>query len=282
MLIFFTLACVLNRTHQSVHMAMLNDVQTMAEDVDNLERQFDSMSVRISDIEELTRSRGQSEILSMDSTEQLRMELANLRNDIEQLQFSFQKTESLAESTSVDSVYRLTWLESRAEQLESELGVSPPSPPTSPVLEEDESTNTSEVEPVEVVESPPQPEPDLTPDELMSKAEEHLKAGRAKAAESLLKKFIEKHSDHKRYAEGLYRYAEAAFNNGDFKQAASRYQKVIDYNKQGPWAPWAMLFQGDCFRESGRPKNAKVFYEAVIEDYPNSKAAKDAKARLKE
>lgn len=284
MLIFFSLACVLNRTHQSVYSAMQQDVQALASDIDQLEREFDTMSTRLSDIEELTRSRGQSEILTMDSTDQIRMELANLRNDLELLKFDYQKTESLAEGTSTDSNYRLTWLESRAQQLESELGLSPTTPPTSEQasgVEGDASIKSPEDKKPEDKE-PTESLADLTPEELMDKAETHLKAGRARAAEAILQQFIDKHNDHNRYAEALYRYAEAAFHSGDYIKAAKRYQAVIEHNKKGPWASYAMLFQGDCFRESGKEKHAKVFYNAVIEDYPNSKAAKEAKSRLKD
>lgn len=281
MLIFFSLACVLNRTHQTVYSAMQQDVGELSSSIDQLEREFDSMSSRLGDIEELTRARGQSEILNMDSTDDIRMELANLRNDLDLLKFDHQKTQSLAEGTSTDSNYRLTWLESRTQQLESELGLNPTTPPTSEQSTSDESASPSvtpestEANPTEVVAA-------LSPDELMTKAEEHLKAGRSRAAEAFLQQFIDTNKDHKRYAEALYRFAEAAFHNGDYIKAAKRYQAVIEHNKKGPWAPYAMLFQGDCFKESGKAKHAKVFYESVVKDYPNSKAAKEAKDRLKE
>ena len=274
---------------------MQQDVQSLATDIDQIERELDSMASRLQNVEELTQSKGQSEILSMDSTEQLRMEIANLRNDLDLLSHDFQQTASLAEGTATDATYRLTWLESRAQQLESELGVQPPAPPTSEqVVATDNSTDnaTDNANSLANTETAPSEEPSaeqaehgldkLTSDELMAKAEEHLKEGRARAAEVFLLHFIDNHKEDKRYAEALYRYAEAAFHSGDYKQAARRFQTVIEYNKKGPWASWAMLFQGDCFKESGSARHAKVFYDSVIKDYPNSKAAKEAKDRLKE
>ena len=129
MLIFMTLACVLNRTHQSVYSAMQQDVQDLSAGIDQIEHELDSMASRLQNLEELTQSKGQSEILSMDSTEQLRMEIANLRNDLDLLSHDFRQTATLAEGTATDSTFRLTWLESRAQQLESELGLQPPTPP---------------------------------------------------------------------------------------------------------------------------------------------------------
>ncbi|MGC6507245.1 MAG: tetratricopeptide repeat protein [Myxococcota bacterium] len=293
MLIIMTLACVLNRTHQSVYSAMQQDVQNLVTDIDQIERELDSMASRLQNLEELTQSKGQSEILSMDSTEQLRMEMANLRNDLDILSHDFRKTASLVEGTATDSTYRLTWLESRAQQLENELGLQPPTPPTSEQASSTEQ-NVTDGSPEQTVSEETTNEsqkpakndgPDkekMSPDELMTKAEALLKAGKSRAAEVFLQHFIDNHKDHKRYAEALYRYAEAAFHSGDYKKAARRFQTVIEYNKKGPWASWAMLFQGDCFKESGSARHAKVFYESVIKDYPNSKAAKEAKVRLKE
>ena len=94
---------------------MQQDVQTLAADIDQIERELDSMASRLQNVEELTQSKGQSEILSMDSTEQLRMEIANLRNDLDLLSHDFQQTANLAEGTATDATYRLTWLESRAQ-----------------------------------------------------------------------------------------------------------------------------------------------------------------------
>ena len=77
-----------------------------------------------------------------------------------------------------------------------------------------------------------------------------------------------------------YRLAEAAFNQGKFKEAARRFQNVIDKNPQSQWAAWAMLRQGECFDEMGQSDNAKIFYQDVITEYPNSKAAEEAKDKL--
>ena len=214
------------------------------------------------------------------------------------LSHDFRQTATLAEGTATDSTFRLTWLESRAQQLESELGLQPPTPPTSEqsasvqsVSVEQAATGASQDPAVSENPSTETPKPtenagpskeDMNPDELMTKAEALLKEGKSRAAEVFLQHFIDEHKGHKRYAEALYRYAEAAFHSGDYKKAARRFQTVIEYNKKGPWASWAMLFQGDCFKESGSARHAKVFYESVIKDYPNSKAAKEAKDRLKE
>ena len=40
---------------------------------------------------------------------------------------------------------------------------------------------------------------------------------------------------------------------------------------------WWFEMSGECFEEMGQPDNAKIFYQDVINEYPKSKAAKEAK-----
>jgi TolA-binding protein len=42
-----------------------------------------------------------------------------------------------------------------------------------------------------------------------------------------------------------------------------------------------MLRQGECFDAQGQKENARLFYEDVVRLYPKTKAADDAKKKLK-
>ena len=68
--------------------------------------------------------------------------------------------------------------------------------------------------------------------------------------------------------------------SGDQQQAVLYFQEVIDQFKGSPFAPWAMLRQGECFAEQGQTDDAKVFFGEVIRIYPKSRAAKAARKTL--
>tara|TARA_B110000037_G_C16972219_1_gene445531 strand:- start:5 stop:892 length:888 start_codon:yes stop_codon:yes gene_type:complete len=265
------------------------EVETILLRVDEIER-------RIAQIEEVTRAKGQQEIMKMEGVEQVRMELANLRGDIETLQFHYLEVEQQVSSQQGDSSFRLNWLEERADALEEMLGLKTPAPsmpPESvqpneslnpneqPILEEDKQTNNDleKEKPQEdtLVEEPaPKSE-----DELLKLAEKHLLKGREEAAEAVLKRIMKENPKTKKKSEILYRLAESAFNKSDYREAARRFQAVLDENSKSQWASWALLRQGECFDEMGQKDNAKLFYQDVVSEYPKSKAAKEAKEKLK-
>lgn len=286
--------CVLDRTGQSATAGIQRELAVHNARIQNVEAGFDSLDARVAQLEELTRNRGQEEILRMETLEQVRQEVARLRGDLEVLQHESDQLSLDAFARSEDATFRLVWLETRAAQLEKAMGIQPPPPPSTEELAaargEDEETpaeggdtaasdggeGTGEGEEV------PDEGADLTdPDALISLAEEHLAAGRDKAAIAVLNRFLEQHPDHGRAAEALYRRAEAYFNGGAHQSAVIRFQEVIDRHKDSAWASWAMLRQGECFDAQGQPDNARLFYEDVVRMWPKSKAAKEAAAKLK-
>jgi len=97
----------------------------------------------------------------------------------------------------------------------------------------------------------------------------------------VLNRILKEHPKTKKKSEILYRLAEASFNKGEFREAARRFQAVLDESSKSQWASWALLRQGECFEEMDQSDNAKLFYQDVISEYPKSKAAKEAKEKLK-
>lgn len=289
---------------------------TIAEHSKDIERMYlkiDEVERRITQIEEVTRARSQDDIMNMTNMEQARMEMANLRGEMENLQYTIQRLQTTSASQSDDVQFRLQWLEDRADGLETTLGVPMPPPPTSsttsnvnnaseqstvtttiplekqtvpenpkqenptPSLEQvkQENTNTAPIETSPVV--PPQ---EKTEKELFTLVEEHLVEGRAIAAEVMTKQIIEKYPTSKRIPEAYYRLAEASFNQEKYQEAAVRFQDVVTNYPTSSFAPWALLRQGECFDALKMPDQAKTFYQSVVEEYPKSKAAKEAKTKL--
>ena len=308
MLLILALGCILDRTGQSVTSAMRTELLEHGDQIEKLDRLLQQYEQRISQVEEVTRARGEAELMNLDSMDQVRMELANFRNDLEVLRHSSVKSTNHLGSAATDADFRISWLEARAESLEKQLGSVPPPPPeypTSPVeeplVEENKTISVSQdevkdkmadetEEETKVQKSSSTNSPEETSEavdkttvtgiELIKLAEKHLKQGREVAAEAVLKRYLAEFDKDKNRARALFLYAEVSFNKKEYTQAVSRFQKVLDDYNKSQWAAWALLRQGECYDALGQPENAKVFYKDVLLEYPKSAAAKDAKKKL--
>ncbi|NOY25646.1 MAG: tetratricopeptide repeat protein [Oligoflexia bacterium] len=288
-LLITTSGCVLDRTGQSASETWHREALLQRTRTDNLENQFTEIEARVDQLEELTRARGQDEIMRMETLDQVRTEVANIRGDVEVLNHDIGRKVIQGAAQAEDAAYRLQWLEDRTAQLESSLGLEPTPPPVIVADEADADTgDTADSADGGTQDTSPgdQDRPLTTatavtdPDEMLALAKEHLAAGRNQAAEAVLNRLVKLHPDDANLAEVRYRLAEASFNAGEYQAAVLRFQEVIDRYKKSAWAPWAMLRQGECFDKQGQPDNAKLFYEDVVRLWPKSKAAKDARGRL--
>ena len=286
-------ACVLDRTGQSSTEAYRRELATQGAQVSALNEAADKSDARLGQLEELTRARGQDEILKMETMEQVRAEVARLRGEVEVLSHDYQQTSKTSGAQGADIQFRLDWLENRAEVLEKSLGLKTPPPPNAAASALGVGTSTTGATPAAtgtpnaagnadpVVATPVATEEVASdPESLMKLAADHLAGGRPEAAEAVLNRFLKEYPNNERVPEARYRLAEAKFNAKNYPAAVIAFQKVIDDYKDSPWAPWAMLRQGECFEAQGQAKNAKLFYEDTMRLYPKSKAAKEAKTKL--
>lgn len=275
------LGCVLDRTGQSATAEYDRELSAQQSRVRDLESLGEDVGRRVAQLEEVTRARGQEDILKMETVEDLRGEVAKMRGEVETLDHDYRtfETASLGAQTDVDG--RLLYLEVRVAALEKSLGLKPPPRPGSEALvatppEAPVGTGTGSGTP-EVPTTPDGPE--LTPEESFGLVTQHLEAGNAEAARAVARRFIETHPKDDRVPEALYRIAESYQNAGDYKAAAAAFQAVLDDAPTSTWAPWSLLRQGECFEGLGRAKDATVFYCDVVRKYPKSKAAKEAKSK---
>jgi tol-pal system protein YbgF len=286
-----TTGCVLDRTGQSATEVYRREVALQSARVANIEKQFDGVDSRVAQIEELNRTRGQDEILKLETLEEVRAEVARMRGEVEVLAHDFGQSSGEALTLHEDAAYRLLWLEERADALEKSMGLATPPPPArESVVSPDEGgvagTSTEDPAPGPATRDGARKQGTndagvTDPDAMLTLAEEHLAAGRESAAEAVLNRFLEAHPKHERAAEAKYRRAEAAFNSKNYPASVLRFQEVIDGHKKSIWAPWAMLRQGEAFDEQGQKPNAQLFYEEVVRAWPRSKAAAEAKGKLK-
>ena len=268
-------ACVLDRTGQSSTEAYRRELATQGAQVSALNEAADKSDARLGQLEELTRARGQDEILKMETMEQVRAEVARLRGEVEVLSHDYQQTSKTSGASAADIQFRLDWLENAAA---SALGVGTSTTGATPAAT---GTPNAAGNADPVVATPVATEEVASdPESLMKLAADHLAGGRPEAAEAVLNRFLKEYPNNERVPEARYRLAEAKFNAKNYPAAVIAFQKVIDDYKDSPWAPWAMLRQGECFEAQGQAKNAKLFYEDTMRLYPKSKAAKEAKTKL--
>lgn len=286
--------CIVDRTGQSTTTVWRKELDAHAAHLAQIDKTLDAADARVSQLEELTRARGQDDILKMENLDQIRQEVANMRGELEVLSHQAGAEAKVKETQAADVAFRVAWLETRAESLERTLGVKAPPPPNlgaagtagaagavvNPAAGGGSGTPTVDPNAMQTTVVAVPTEEVTDPDELLKLAGEHLVAGRPQAAEAVLTRFIKEYPKHARIAEAKYRFAEARFNAKDYGAAVLRFQDVIDNYNSSKWAPYAMLRQGECFEAQGQKANAKVFYEDVVRLWPKSDAAKEAKAKL--
>ncbi len=78
-----------------------------------------------------------------------------------------------------------------------------------------------------------------------------------------------------------YILATESYSKGNYEDAILEYQKFIDTSPKDSRLPNAYLGQGLSLMNLGRKEEAKYFFNTLIDKYPNSKAAKTAREKLK-
>jgi tol-pal system protein YbgF len=277
-------ACVLDRTGQSASASYARELASQQVRVRELESSGEGVGRRVAQLEEVTRARGQEDILKMETVDDLRGEVAKMRGEFEVIDHDYRTFEMAALGTQSDVDSRLLYLEQRMGAVERSLGIRPPpradaeqvaaavtKPPSA-----DSTTGTGSAPEPNGGEAPAPP---LTTEEFFGLITENLEGGNAAAARAVAKRFLAEHPKDDRAGEAYYRIAESFQNEGDYKLAAGAFQDVLDKAPTSTWAPWSLLRQGECFEGLGRAGDAKIFYCDVMKKYPKSKAAKDAKSK---
>ncbi len=87
--------------------------------------------------------------------------------------------------------------------------------------------------------------------------------------------------NHYKPATSSYYLGEIAYNEGRYKDAIAYYKKSASLYDKSSFMPTLLLHTAISFQRIGNKKDAKKFYESVIELYPKSRAAAIAKKMLK-
>ncbi len=76
--------------------------------------------------------------------------------------------------------------------------------------------------------------------------------------------------------------AESYFKIGKMREAALKYNEFLEGKPSAKLVPTVKMRIGDCFRHLGDVATAKVYYEELIKEFPDSDEAAKAKERLAE
>lgn len=278
MILLVLSACVLDRTGQSASAAYERELALASARADTLESSAGEVERRVAQLEEVMRYRGQQEAVRLENLEQVTDEVRRIRGKIETLEYEAGVAAQQQAVVDDDTAFRLAYLELRVASLEKQLGLEAPPPPI-------EGAATETLDDGEVVladaEDPAEIELPETPAELLATAEEHLVAGRPKVARVMLEKYLAEYPGDEKVIEARYRHAETYFNDADYPRAILLFEEVVTGDPKSPWAPWAMVRQGECFSKMGQDAEATLFWQDVVARYPKTQAAKEAKELLK-
>ncbi len=281
--------CVWDRTGQSATEAWRREMAIQSTRTQTLQAAVEDALVRVEQLEEVTRARGQDEILRMETMDQLRNEVARLRGDLEVLQHESGLSTENTGKFREDAECRLAWREARAQARGESLGLEMPEPPVLADADdtgldpEDEGEGEADGEgdgegDGEADGEAEEPSGPMSIEDKLALAEEHMQGGRYLPARAIYQKLVEDPDAEDQLHELRYMLAETWFRDGRFQSAILAYQEVVDHHGDSDRAPWAMLRQGECFEALGQRDNAALFYDDVMRLFPRSKAAKEAKA----
>lgn len=77
--------------------------------------------------------------------------------------------------------------------------------------------------------------------------------------------------------QSLYRTGYAAYESGDYATAITDLKKCYELdNSQGD----ALYFLARSYQKSGDTENAKIYYQKVVDEFPNTRKATDAQGAL--
>ena len=91
-----------------------------------------------------------------------------------------------------------------------------------------------------------------------------------------------KDGDAEGRSQARYLLAESYFKLGDMRIAALKYNEFLESKPPKSFVPLVKMRLGDCFRNLGDAGTAKIYYEELILEFPNSTEASKAKERLAE
>lgn len=116
--------------------------------------------------------------------------------------------------------------------------------------------------------------------ELFKQGVSLFKAKKFSESHRTFTEYINQHPRSIRMADARFWRGETMYYQQQFELAILEYQNVIADFSTHPKAPAAMLKQGRAFEKLNEPATARIVYNKLLEEYPNSPQALAAKKQL--
>lgn len=104
--------------------------------------------------------------------------------------------------------------------------------------------------------------------------------GNYEAARALLRKHLADSPRSDEASDVMFLIADSYFREKLYEEAILEYQNIIETWPASPKIPLSQLNQGLALMEIGKPNEASLFFESLIESYPESPEAAEAKKHL--
>ena len=175
-------------------------------------------------------------------------------------------------------------IEERFKNIESKLPMSAgsrtedavPAPQTPPATASAEAPET----PTGKTEMEPSPA-EKNPKENYNLGLKEFSNGDYEAARALMRKYLADSPRSDEASDAMFLIADSYFREKLYEESILEYQNIIEIWPASPKIPLCQLNQGLALMEIGKPNEASLFFESLIEAYPESPEAAEAKKHLK-
>jgi len=310
--------CVVDKTGRSATYILQDRVDANRLRVHTVEKDLALQVTRVDDMEERAANARQRLADSGATLETFLEEMQALRGEVSDLSLALEENKGTMGAVE----FRLAALEARISHLEKELDITPPLilPPMEPEDDgagddgasssdaagdagsdadsdasdgdsgsaadgDDEAEATAAAEMTraaddEIVVASAEPSEE---DVLFQQGLVFMKKKDYEKAGARFEKFLRTNPDADRAVEARYLTGQCLFELGRHKAAITTFQKAIEADEKGPFAPKSMFMQALAFEELGTDDDieaAKVFFSELIRLYPKSDDAERAARKL--
>jgi tol-pal system protein YbgF len=226
------------------------------------------------------------------ATEDLKKELAGLREQIDGVRRELAEARQADEARERDAVEtvgkRLTAADKRLDALAGAVrGVEMSVGGLSDQVARLESVSSTNVAAVARRDGKPKPPartspPTLGPDEQFARAMDSFKGGELAQAILEFEDFVSRNGSHPLAPTAQFLIGEAYYSARDFQHATVEYRKAVDMAPRGDRVPEALLKLGLSYRALKRNDRAREAWSQLVQDFPQSEPASKARAALRE
>ncbi|OGS20336.1 MAG: tol-pal system protein YbgF [Elusimicrobia bacterium RIFOXYA2_FULL_39_19] len=122
---------------------------------------------------------------------------------------------------------------------------------------------------------------DPTPSELYKLTYGDYSKGKYDLAIVGFRSFLERYPDSELASNAQYYLSDSYYNKNDYAKAKQEYETLNGNFSNSDFVPSSKYKIGLCLTELKKPNEAKVIFEQVIKDYPQSTEAEQSKEKLK-